>query len=87
MTLHTYAKMAGSTDTPTMTWEAFFNEGDTDAGGASGALSDSLAEQSVTVASGDVAAAPGALSLTLTPGAHGTDILYLYAAWLEYTAK
>lgn len=87
ITLHTYAKMAGATDTPTLTWEVFFNEGDTDAGGATAALSASLAEQSVTVAAGDVPAAPGVLSLTLTPGAHTTDIAYLYGAWLEYTAK
>ncbi len=29
MTLHTYANMAGATDTPTLTWEAFFGVGDT----------------------------------------------------------
>lgn len=87
ITLHTYANMAGSTDTPTLTWEAFFNVGDSDAGGATAALSTTLAEQSVTIAAGNVPAAPGVLALTLTPGAHGTDAAHLYGAWLEYTAK
>jgi hypothetical protein len=87
ITLHTFGEMAGATDTPTLTWEAFFGKGDTDAGGATAALSSTLAEQSVTVAAGDVLAAPNFLALTLTPGAHTTDALHLYAAWIEYTAK
>ena len=87
ITLHSYANMASTTDTPVLTWEAFFNVGDTDAGGATAALSDTLAEQTVTIAAGDVPAAPGVLSLTLAPGAHGTDAAHLYGAWLEYTRK
>ena len=87
VTMHTYGKMAGATDTPVWTWEVFANEGDADAGGVSGAMSAALAEQTLSVTAGDVPAGNGVLTVTLVPGAHGTDIAYLYGAWIEYTRK
>lgn len=87
MILHTRAYMAGATDTPVLTWQAFFNVGDTDAGGATAALGAALAEQTRTIAAADVPSPPGELSLTLTPGAHTTDALYLHSAWIEYVRK
>jgi hypothetical protein len=86
VTLHTLSKMAGATDTPAITWEAFWGEGDSDSGSAATpALSATLAEQIATIAAADVLAHPNVLNVTLVPGAHGTDIAYLYGAWIEYT--
>lgn len=87
ITVHFYGEMGGATDTPTLTVAAFFNVGDSDAGGATGALADAVGEVSVSIAAGDVAAHPGVLNLELTPGSHGTDTVDLYAAWIEYTRK
>lgn len=87
ITLHARAKMAGATDTPTLTWAAFFGIGDTNCGGATAALSSTVSEVTRSIAASDVASPPGELTVTLTPGAHTTDALYLYSAWIEYTRK
>lgn len=85
VTVHLLAVMAGSTDTPTIDVQAFEGVGDTEMGGATAALSDTLAEVSVTLDAANITGHPGFLNLALVPGAHTTDALYLYAAWLEYT--
>jgi hypothetical protein len=87
VTVHFYGEMGGATDTPTLTVAAFFGIGDTDAGGATGALADAVGEVSRSIAAADVLAHPNALALEVTPGAHGTDTLIVYATWLEYTRK
>ena len=87
VTVHFLANMAGATDTPTLTVGYFEGVGDTDAGGATGALSTTVAEVSRSIAAGDVGAHPKAGNITLTPGSHTTDALYIYAAWVEYTRK
>lgn len=87
ITVHFLAGMAGAADTPTLTVGYFEGVGDTDAGGATGALAAAVAEVSRSIAHGDVGAHPKAATVTLTPGAHGTDALYVYAAWIEYTRK
>lgn len=84
-TIHLLALMAGTTDTPTIDIQVFDGIGDTEMGGASDALSDSLAEVTVTIANANVAAAPGVLNIALVPGAHTTDAMYLLGAWIEYT--
>jgi hypothetical protein len=86
-TVHLYAGMAGATDTPTIDVQAFNLIGDTEMGGATGALSDTAGEVSATIANASVAAAPGFLNIALVPGAHTTDILWIYGAWIEYTRK
>jgi hypothetical protein len=85
MTFHAMALSGGSTDTPTLTIEAFFGVGDTDAGGATGALGATEAEVTRTIAAANVEAAPDFLTITLTPGAHTTDTVILRGCWLEYT--
>lgn len=87
MTLHVFGVMGGSTDTPTLTWEAFFGVGDTDAGGATAALSDTRAEVTRTIAAANVEAHPEMLTVTVAPGAHGTDTVAIESAWIEYTRK
>jgi len=85
ITVHLMAKMAGATDTPTIDIQVADGEGDTEMGGATAALSATLAEVTITITAANLAAAPGFLNVGLVPGAHTTDILYVYAAWIEYT--
>lgn len=85
ITIHFMAKMAGATDTPTLGIGTWDGEGDTEVVDTSGALSDSLAEVIATIGNADLAAPPGFLNFRVTPGAHTTDILYIYSAWIEYT--
>lgn len=86
LTIHLLAKMSGATDTPTINVEVFDGIGDTEMGGNTAALSNTLAELIVTIANADVAGHPtGFLNVSLIPAAHGTDALELYAAWMEYT--
>lgn len=86
--VHFLAAMAGATDTPTLTVGYFENVGDTDAGGATAAVSGTtVAEYSVNIAGTDVGTPPKVASVSLVPGAHGTDALYVYAAWVEYTRR
>jgi len=86
LTIHLLAKMSGATDTPTIDVQVFDGIGDTEMGGATGALSNSLAELSVTIANANVSGHPtGFLNVALIPGTHGTDAVELYAAWMEYT--
>jgi hypothetical protein len=44
-----------------------------------------VVEATVTLGAGNIAGHPGMLNLSLLPDAHGTDAIYLYAAWIEYT--
>lgn len=86
--VHVLAAMAGSSDTPVLTVGYFEGVGDTDAGGATAAVTGvAVAEYSVSIAAVDVGLTPKAASVSLVPGTHGTDALYLYAAWIEYTRK
>lgn len=86
--VHVLAAMAGASDTPTLTVGYFEGVGDTDAGGATAAVTGTtVAEYSVSIAATDVGTPPKVASVSLVPGAHGTDILYVYAAWIEYTRK
>ena len=85
ISVHLLAVMAGATDTPTIDVQAFDGVGDTEMGSATAALSNTLAEVSATIANADLGGHPtGFLNVSLVPGAHTTDALYLYAAWLEW---
>jgi hypothetical protein len=88
VTFHCKALSGGATDTPTLTIEAFEGVGDTDFGGATGALGAALAEVTRTLAAADVGGGPNSVALTLTPGAHTTDTVVIQGScWLEYTRK
>jgi hypothetical protein len=86
-TIHLMAYMESTNDTPTIDVQVFDGVGDTEMGGPTAALDDSLAELTVTVVAANVAAPPGFINISLVPGAHGTDDLYLNAAWIEYVRK
>jgi hypothetical protein len=84
--IHFRAAMAGATDTPVLSADCFFNEGDTKVEDDSAAVTGTtFAEYTITVAAADVPAGAQTLSCELTPGAHTTDTLSLTALWIEYT--
>lgn len=83
--VHLRAKSGGSTDTPTIAADSYFNEGDTKVEDASAALGAAVAELTITIAAADVPAGAQTLSVELTPGAHTTDTVVLSALWIEYT--
>jgi hypothetical protein len=87
VTINFLAMMSGSTDTPTLTVAYFEGIGDTNAGGATGALSASLAKVNRSIAAADVGAYPKVASISVLPGAHGTDAVWMHAAWIEYQRK
>jgi hypothetical protein len=86
--VHLLAAMAGATNTPVIAVSYFEGLGDTNAGGNTAAVTGTgIAEYTVTIAAGDVGAHPTFANIGLTPAAHTTDALYVYAAWIEYTRK
>jgi hypothetical protein len=87
VTVKILAKSAGAADTPVITVGFFEGVGDTNAGGATGAVTAAVSVISVVIAAADVGAAPKSASITLIPGTHATDALDVYAVWVEYTRK
>jgi hypothetical protein len=85
--VHLLALMNGATDTPVIAVSYFEGIGDTNAGGNTAALSNTLAELTVSIAHANVGTAPNAASVGLVPGAHTTDKVQLLGAWIEYTRK
>lgn len=86
LTIHLLCAMEAANDTPAIDAQVFDGIGDTEMGGSVGAITGtSITEYSVTIANANIAAAPGFLNISLVPGAHTTDDLYMYAAWIEYT--
>lgn len=80
------AKMGGSTDTPTLAVGFWKGVGDANAGGATEALSATEATVQRKIAAADHGG-EGAASITLVPGTHANDAVYLYDVWIEYTRK
>lgn len=89
VTVHLLMAMEDTNDTPTVDVQAFDGVGDTEMGGATGAVTGtSVAEYTVTLSSANISGHPtGFLNIALVPAAHSTDDLYLYKAWIEYTRK
>lgn len=87
-TVRLRAAMSSTNDTPTIAVGAYEGVGDTNFGGATGALSDTVASVTRALAHGDISDTPGgrAVNLLLTPGAHNTDAVHLYGAQLDYTS-
>lgn len=84
--IHLRAAMAATNDTPVISADTYFNEGDTKVEDDSAAITGAtFAEYTITVAAADVPAGAQTMSVELTPGAHGTDILYVTAIWIEFT--
>ena len=84
--VHILAASGGTTNSPVIAVGYFEGVGDTNAGGNTAAVTGTtVAEYSVTIAASDVGTHPNVASVSLTPAAHGTDALRVYALWIEYT--
>jgi len=83
-----YAAMGGATNTPVVAVSCFEGVGGSELGGNTGAITGTTpAIYTVNLTVTAVAGTPKPWAFGLTPAAHGTDALYLMAAWLEYTRK
>lgn len=100
--VHALCSKSGATlaDATKLTFEAFFqtvgalHDADVDCGGDTGALTGdatakTVAELTLSIAAGDVPAAPCGLTLTMIVknGTLATDDLIIHDVWLEYTRK
>lgn len=84
--VHLRAAMGGATDTPVISADSYFNEGDTKVEDDSAAITGTTAaEYTISIAAADVPAGAQTFTCELTPGAHTTDTLLIYAVWVEYT--
>lgn len=79
--------MAGATDAPTIAVDFREDVGGSNIGGNSGALSNTVGTVSRAVTATADETTQKAWTITLTPGTHGTDALYIYSVWIEYTRK
>ncbi len=89
VTFHALMAMEDTNNTPTVDVQVFDGLGDTEMGGATGAVTGTaIAEYTVTIANANIGGPPtGFFNIVLVPGAHANDDLYLYAAWLEYARQ
>lgn len=87
VTFNALMGMSGAADTPVIAVSFWEGVGDTNAGGNTAALAAAVAQKTVVIAAGDVGAYPKAATVGLIPAAHGTDAIYMYAAWITYTRK
>lgn len=86
--VHVLAAMAGAADTPTLGINYFEGLGDTNAGGATAAITGTtITDYSRTITAANIGAYPNGASIEFVPAAHGTDALHVYAAWVEYSRK
>lgn len=88
LVVHTRIKSAGTTDAVGFTVDSWFNEGDTKVVDTSETnQTTTWAEKIATIAAADVPSGAQALTVSLTPVAHTTDIMYMSSVWLEYKTK
>lgn len=89
LTVHLMMGKDTNTDnTVTVDVQVFDGVGDTEAGSATAALAAAaLAEYNGTILAADLGEHPGFLNISLIPGTHTTDAIWLYAAWVEYARK
>lgn len=90
MVIKLIAAMGGATDTPPLTLESFFGPGDTKVTDTSAAITGTTpAVYTITIDKSDLETNARKLFYNgeITPGAHGTDTLLLYAMWIEYSRK
>lgn len=89
LTIHLLVGKDTNTDNAvTIDVQVFDGVGDTEAGSATAAIATAtLTEYNGTILAADLGEHPGFLNISLVPGAHTTDALWLYAAWIEYARK
>jgi hypothetical protein len=84
-TVNLRVKSGGATDTPTIAIGLFEGIGDTNRGGTSAAIAAAVSTVSATIT--PTAGHPIFASVTIIPGAHTSDTVVLYEAWITYTKK
>ncbi len=84
LTVHLLCGMAGASDTPVIGVAYFEGVGDTNAGGNTAALAATVADKTVVITAANLGTYPNSATIELIPAAHGSDALYLYAAWITY---
>ncbi len=91
LTAHLLIRMSGSTDAlVTIDIQVWDGIGDTEMGSATGVITSTLAEHTITIANANVSGNPtGVLNVNLVPGGtlHTVDTIQLMSAWIEYTRK
>jgi hypothetical protein len=88
LVIHMRIKSAGTTNAVGFACDAYFNEGDVLVEDNSTTNQTATwAEKIITIAAADIPAGAQTLSVSLTPVAHTTDIMYLSALWIEYKTK
>jgi hypothetical protein len=93
LVLNIVGVMGGASDTPVISVDAFFNNGDTKVEVDSGTFDNVADKVTATITAADVPDAPWAsggyttVSLELTPGTHASDTLAIWATYLTYTRK
>lgn len=80
-------KMGGATDVPSVTVETSSDGAAKVTDTAAGSASASIQTLTATIAAGDIPSGTVALTIGLTPAAHGNDAMNLYAARLRYRRK
>lgn len=84
--VHFLGAMAGATNTPVISADSYFGAAGSKVEDDSSAVTGTTpAEYTISIAASDVPAGTQTLTVELTPGAHTTDALYVYAVWVEYT--
>ncbi len=85
MLIRFLAAMGGATDVPTLSTDVYFNVGGTKRTNATAAVTGvAVLPYTATIAAAQIPTLPWTLSCEVTPSAHGTDALFLYAVWIEY---
>lgn len=88
MTVNFLAAMAGATDTPVLSLDTYFDVGDTKVEDDSAAITGTtVATYAATIAAADIPAGATTVSVEVTPGAHTSDILYLYGVYVAYATE
>jgi len=85
LVLHLRTSKSADANTVTLASDSYFNEGDTKVEDVTATIAAAAGETTITIAAADVPAGAQSLTIELTPSAHASDSLYLYASWLEYT--
>lgn len=85
--LHMRALSGGLNDSPVMDIDTFFDEGDAKVSDATDLIQDNIVNASATIAAADIPADATTMSLEMTPGAHASETLAVFATWITYTRK
>lgn len=87
VTVNVLVKSGGATDVPVLAISYFEGTGDTNAGGNTAAITATESQKTVVIAASDVGPYPKTATVGIVPGAHTTDTVELYGAWISYQKK